>query len=197
MIFEKKKHDFRIFLDMDGTIADFDTAFRNIAGATPLKYRDLFLQQKELANVDKDLAEKMFVTSFWMLIGMNGKFWQQIPPMKDFKKLWKNVKKYNPIILTAIPEFGNYKREAITGKREWINKHMSNNVRMITIDLNSLQPQIMDKTPYCSGKRDILIDDNERNIHEWIKSGGKAIHFTDASNTIKQLKGIIKEINNG
>ena len=38
------------------------------------------------------------------------------------------------------------------------------------------------------GKPSILIDDYEKNVREFIANGGQAIHHTNTSKTIAQLK---------
>jgi len=184
----------RIFLDMDDTLTNFQQAFIDITDMEPLKFKDVMTSQFREMGMDNKEAAKMFVFAFWVTIHMQPFFWEKMSPMKGFKKLWRFVKKYHPIVLTAVCELPQFKNLSIAGKRAWVTKHMSADTHMLTIDLNSYDHTKMDKTIYCEGPQDILIDDNKHNVEAWIAKGGNAIHYKDAKSTIKELKKIIKEI---
>lgn len=183
----------RVFLDMDDTLAAFKLAFTNACGMHPLDFKAKALAFYEARGFSQHDSEVLFVVDFWVVVLNTHMFWEKIPPMKDFKKMWRYFKSYNPIIVTAVPEFIELKSDAIQGKRQWINKWMNHSIRMLTIDLNSLQHEKMDKTKFCTGYDDVLIDDNKRNVEQWIKVGGRAIHFINAKDTIKQFKTMMKE----
>jgi hypothetical protein len=184
----------RIFLDMDDTITDFQKAFINVTDMEPLKFKEVMMANLQRMGVEKKDAAEMFVFSFWVTVHMQPLFWEKMPPKKDFKKLWRYLKKYNPIILTAVPEFPQFRNLAVSGKRQWINKNMSTSIHMLTIDLNSYDHTKMDKAQFCNGDQDILIDDNRKNVEAWIENGGRAIQYVDAKHTILELKAMIKQI---
>jgi len=190
----------RLFLDQDQCLADFNQAFRTITRFWPWDYKKFMINQLKAMGASNQQASEVFVLSFWDIIHRVPFFWERIPPMKDFKKLWRFVKKFDPIVLTAVPEFPEFKFMAVAGKRQWIDKYLNPDIQMLTINLNSYDHKKMDKTIYCECEDDILIDDNERNVKEWIKKGGKAIYHTDAKSTIKELKvilNVLKEKNHG
>ena len=110
-------------------------------------------------------------------------FWAEMSWEKDGKELWNFIKKYDPIILSAIPQIG--KEEAISGKRQWIAKNLGwEYVSSSIITFRSL------KQKYSSvGK--VLIDDKDKNIREWENGGGVGILHKTTKDTIKQLKQII------
>ncbi len=182
----------RVFLDMDDTLAAFKTAFRKASGFYPDEFKAGALAYYQAAGIEKRDAEKRFVTDFWLVVLATKQFWENIPPMDDFKKTWKFFKKYNPVVLTAVPEFVELRMDAIRGKRKWIDKYMGEDIPMIHINLNSLKHDKMDKTIYCTGKDDFLIDDNKLNVESWNKAGGRAIYFSNAKDVIKQFKEMTK-----
>lgn len=184
----------RIFLDQDQTLADFDNAFKAATKFYPWDYKKHCIAYLKAKGNNSKEAMRIFVTSFWLVTMSVPGFWERIAPMKDFKKLWRFFKKYDPIVLTAVPEIPQFKMTAIAGKRLWIDKHMSYDTKLLTIELNSFDHKRMDKTIYCEGADDILIDDNERNIRKWTEAGGTAIHHQNAKTTIKEFKNILKRL---
>ena len=85
---QENQSKYRIFCDMDGVIADFDTRFKtlNSEKISPGEYESKYGKEKFWDFIDKE----------------NGvKFWVGIPWMKDGKELWDFIKKYNPSLLSA------------------------------------------------------------------------------------------------
>jgi 5'(3')-deoxyribonucleotidase len=155
---------YKIYIDLDGVLADFMIAFKNIRklpggmNLTPTEFEDKYGDQE-----------------FYDLVKKQGKkFWSQMSWMIDGKMLWNYLKKYNPIILTTPMDFD----ECYEGKTEWVKNNLGRNVECIIIK---------DKTPFAE-KNAILIDDREKILKPFIEKGGIGIHHKNSILTIKTLK---------
>jgi hypothetical protein len=98
----------RLFVDMDGVLADFDTGYATAFGA---------FGGKDADDVD------------WSKVSAKRGFYSSLPPMPDFEELWKAIAPYEPTILTGVP---SEVPEAADNKREWAIKHVGPDVKIIT-----------------------------------------------------------------
>lgn len=96
----------RLFVDMDGVLADFDTGYEQVFGFRPSKMAD---------NVD------------WKAVRAVSGFYENLPPMPDMSDLWAYVERHDPIVLTGIPYSVE---EALSNKIAWITKHLGSNVEV-------------------------------------------------------------------
>lgn len=159
LIENTSKYD--IYCDMDGVLTDFDKAYYDLTGMK--------------ASVAKD---KLSPQEFWFPLTNAGRnWWKNMDWMKDGKKLWSYIKKYNPTLLSA----PSRERSSKVGKRQWVNGNLPEAKLIMTASHN--------KKKYAS-PTSVLIDDTKRNIDDWIKSGGIGIHHKNTSSTIKQLKDL-------
>jgi hypothetical protein len=98
----EEETEYKIYVDMDGVVADFDQRFRDLAGMGP-----------------KEFEEKYGKNAFWDFIDEgNNKlvFWVGIPPMSDAKQLIDYVSKYDYEMLTA----PSLKKQSLMGKGLWM-----------------------------------------------------------------------------
>lgn len=148
---------FKLFVDMDGVIVDFNIGYQHLTG------RDItgqFYNDKE----------------FWNPIDKAGyDFWIKLPWMKDGKKLWDYVKKYNPEILSAPSK----QDDSRVGKHDWVKRELP--------DTHLILRSAKNKKEFAT-PTSILIDDMEKNIKSWTESGGIGILHKSTENTIKELK---------
>ena len=88
----------QVFVDLDGTLADFDAHYENHFGVRPSKVAD---------NVD------------WAKVRSVSHFYRDMPMMPDWRVLWDFVCQLSrrPIILTGFPKSVP---EAATDKREFV-----------------------------------------------------------------------------
>lgn len=148
----------QLFLDLDGVLADFDTAYARISGYRP---------QRGVDGRDVD----------WELVGQQDAFYASLPPMPDYRLLWDHAAPYSPIIITGVPWSI---RTVDAEKRAWVRRHLGPQVQVITCPSK-------DKSRYME-RGDLLVDDWEKYRHLWVGRGGRWITHTSAANTIRQLR---------
>lgn len=159
-LYEEITPKHRIFCDMDGVVADFDSRFEEFSGGIPT------YQYEKKYGLDK----------FWAIIDKEGiEFWSKMPWMPDGKELWDYIKPHKPTLLSA-PSRQESSRE---GKRLWVQEHMPGTELILAY--------ASDKQQYAKNHH-ILIDDRGTNIYQWTQSGGIGILHTSAESTIKKLK---------
>jgi len=163
---EEQKSEYKVYLDMDGVLADFDKRFEDIAGMKPSEFEN-----------------KYGTKAFWNLIDEENKisFWVGIPEMPGAKALVDAVKDYNFELLTS----PSAKKQSYLGKILWVRNHK---------DLFGGKPRINFKRakekheikPELS-KTDILIDDREDTIGRWNAAGGTGIVYKNISQVLNDL----------
>lgn len=154
----------KLFVDMDGVVADFDEyAFRS-EGIPP--------------------RQGVYISEEWKKISRNPRLYRDLKKTKYADELiiaCKNfctINNYQLIFLTAVPK-GNDIHYAFYDKVCWVLKYFPD----IPVHFG---PYSKDKYTHCC-ENDILIDDRESNIKEWQKAGGIAIHHKNLNNTIREL----------
>jgi len=163
----EKVMDYKIYVDMDGVVADFDQRFIDLSGMLP-----------------REFEAKYGKNAFWDFIdeGDNKlKFWVGIPQMSDAQQLMDFVSKYDYEMLTA----PSLKKQSLMGKGLWM-------INQTKKGLFPSKPKVNYKS--AKNKKDfaapnhILIDDKASTIDSWNTAGGIGILHTSAANTISQLK---------
>jgi len=153
-----RPNNFRLYLDCDGVLADFDTGFKNAFGVNSQYYEDTHGTK-----------------AFWGSIKNELNFFGTLPVMPGATELYAAVKHLRPPILTGCP-FGNW---AEPQKFGWRDRNFPG-VPMITCLSRN-------KRNFCQ-PGDILVDDLEKYQHLWEEAGGTFILHTSAETTIAQLK---------
>jgi hypothetical protein len=148
----------QVFVDLDGTLADFNTGYEMAFGIRP---------DKEADDVD------------WAKVASVPGFYADLPLMPDAKRLWNFLSLYlekKPIILTgvpkSIPEAGADKRVMVT--------------RNFGAETTMLWCPSAEKCKHAQ-PGDILIDDWRKYQHLWLAAGGRWITHTSAEDSIRQL----------
>lgn len=98
----------KLYVDMDGVLADFDSHYAATFGVRPDKVAD---------NVD------------WKAVRGVKNFYRDIPPTWDMWVLWEYIERYRPTVLTGIPKSV---AEAADNKRSWVAKNLGPEVPVIT-----------------------------------------------------------------
>lgn len=151
----------RLYIDLDGVMADFD------------KY---FLQQFGIES------NKLDDPTLWKWINGHGNFFLNLPLCEGAIDFFKSVAHLNPTILTACPK-SNYTIAAVQ-KRQWVYKHLNNDITVIPMMGGK------NKCLFMHSPGDVLIDDFEKNCIPWREHGGIAIHHKNFSDTSKQINSI-------
>jgi len=146
----------QLYVDMDGVLTDFDGHVLRHFGQHPDKLGD----------------------ELYKLLAQTPEFFATIPWMKDGKKLWNEVKKFKPTILTSPTNDLHCKK----GKMAWISQH-----------LGKYTPFILerDKFKYAT-PHSILIDDSEKKVVPFRQHGGRAILHKNTAQTLKELRNMMK-----
>jgi len=157
-----------IYLDMDGVLADFDSAVKKLLGKS--------LHDFPTSQAGWDAMEPYKET-----------FFRTLDPMPDAYELVTGVINYafirgmNTAVLTAIPKLNRFPGVHID-KREWVREHFPK----LYNDFN-IGPYAIHKQLHCY-PGDVLIDDNPMNIEQWNACGGIGIFHTSAEDSLAKLK---------
>ncbi len=154
----------KLYLDMDGVVADFDEyAFRTL-GVPPSQgvYPDeIWKQLASNERIYRDLIKTQYADNL-------------VAECRDLAI----TKNYDLIFLTAVPKANDIKW-AFYDKVFWAREYFSN----IPVHFG---PYSVDKWRHCQ-PGDILIDDRSSNIDEWRTAGGIAIHHITIDSTLFEL----------
>ena len=155
----------RLYLDLDGVMADFDAHFPDVFG----------LDHKSLADDE-----------MWQRINAHESYFLDMPMCKGAADFFADVRHLSPIILTACPKT-NYANAAIQ-KRKWVHKHLSPELTVLPVMGGH------NKWLFMHSQGDVLVDDYAKNIKPWIKAGGLGVVHVGFENTIDAMAqiGVLK-----
>ena len=162
----EEESEYKVYLDMDGVLADFDKRFKDITGMAP-----------------KDFENKYGKDEFWKVIDEDNKisFWVGIPEMPSAKALVDAVKDYNFELLTS----PSAKKQSYLGKILWVRNHKDLFGRKPRINFKKASEKHLVKPDLQ--KTDILIDDREDTIGRWNAAGGTGIVYKNISQVLNDL----------
>ena len=165
----------RIFCDLDGVLADFDTGLSLKCG-------------RNVSQMDQ--------VSVWKLMNVYPDIFANLPLMPEAQYLWSSLLPYQPVILSGCPR-AKKSREA---KIVWCNKYLGTNFLQVKsleeIDANPGYDYYIILTgtkhkPQFATNGSILIDDRQIINEEWEEKGGIFFHY-DGSNATHIIKTIKK-----
>lgn len=164
------ENNYKIYLDMDGVIVDWENQFKRISnGISPNEYEKMYGETKRF-KLSQDSSPDFYANMQWT---------------KDGKELYEFLKNYDTEILSHAETQGGSDTRVVDGKLKWL-KNNDVNIKA------NLVPHREDKAKYANGNS-ILIDDREDNIQDFKDSGGIGILHTSTKNTINELKKIMGE----
>jgi 5'(3')-deoxyribonucleotidase len=158
----------KIYLDMDGVLADFDRGIIELCGRQPLN------QAKRKPYEDDEM---------WAAVKKVEHFYDRLEPLPGALDMFRMLyEQYGAAceILSGIPK---PRREIVTAgedKIHWAHRLLSEKL-VVNIVFRE------EKKNYVTGPDCILIDDLAKNIREWEEQGGTGILFTSAEETLKKL----------
>ena len=103
--------------------------------------------------------------------------------MPGAKNMYSFISKYDPNILSAFSDKDPSGSKA--GKLSWLKKFTKVKRSKIHLVLRDQKKRFAKDD---NGNANILIDDYEKNIQEWERSGGIGILHKNGPNTIRELK---------
>lgn len=155
----------RLYLDLDGVMADFDAHFPKTFG----------LDHRSMAN-----------NAMWATINAHPTYFRDMPPCPGAIEFFRDIEHLSPTILTACPKT-NY-AHAATQKRSWVREHLGHDVTVLPVAGGRFKPL------FIHAPGDILIDDFERNAVAWDAAGGVAILHESFDATRIQLEATLRYV---
>jgi len=157
----KATSETKIYLDMDGVLADFFHEYAKLAGVPANKYGKHDYRSIPPAKEDPTL-DKMIGTDFFV----------RLPKFDTADSLIQLVLSYVPeYCICSSPLRGDFKNSE-HWKREWIIKKLSPQPSDIVIT-GQKERWAVNK----DGSPNVLIDDRGSNIAKWIAKGGIGIKY--------------------
>jgi 5'(3')-deoxyribonucleotidase len=153
----------KIYLDLDGVMADFDAHFPATFG----------LDHRGMAD-----------NAMWATINTHPSYFRDMPVCPGAIEFFRLIEHLRPIVLTACPKT-NYVNAA-TQKREWVREHLGRHVTVLPVMGGRHKPLFMHEAG------DILIDDWKKNTEAWESAGGVAILHRSFAETTATLRALIE-----
>ncbi len=161
----------KIFLDMDGVLADFNLGVSKLCGIESISQDAL----------DRDPRAD---AAMWAKIREVEHFYDSLELMPGAKEMFDELYgKYGDRceILTGIPRPQRGIQNAGEDKIKWVRRLLSEDIK-INIVLRAEKPK------YCTGKGCILIDDLKSNIRNWENAGGTGILHVNPEETMRLFR---------
>ena len=151
----------RLYLDLDGVMADFSAQYLNLFGA--------------------DKEDELESDAVWPRIDtVRTSFFATMPMCPGAADFFAAIRHLNPIILTACPK-SDYANVA-GQKRAWVQSNLSPDLTILPTAGGGTKPLFMHRPG------DVLIDDFERNCRAWERHGGRPILHRSFRETCEQLR---------
>jgi len=157
----------KIYLDMDGVIADFTKRYQELFNITP-----------QMADKTKQFGQ------FFNEFIKTGQF-ATLDMMPDAKVLLEHLDTLSvQVEILSSTAREDRHQEIAEQKDSWLTNHRIDYVRKF-VPGKSLKYKFADPSS-------IIIDDTQSVIDDWKKAGGIALHHTDALSTISELNALLR-----
>jgi 5' nucleotidase, deoxy (Pyrimidine), cytosolic type C protein (NT5C) len=154
----------RLFLDVDGVLADFDAGAAQLFGMTPAEFES-----------------RRGRGEFWRRLAKAPDFYATLPEMPDARRLFEAVEHLQPTLLTGLP-MGKW---AAPQKVKWAARHFPG-VPIITC-------MARDKHKHME-PGDVLVDDRENHRATYERAGVVFVHHKNAKDSVRQLAKIFPSV---
>jgi len=165
----------KIYLDMDGVLADFFTAWATMAGVKSGNWKDI-PQDKINPTLDQMIGTDFFNT---------------LPKFPTTNTLVDMVIKYTGEYHINSSPLRNDHENSGKWKKVWIKREL--NPQPKSIILTSAKEKYAVNS---DGSPNILIDDRGANIQAWTQAGGIGIKYQADENTISEVRARLDKIFN-
>lgn len=155
------KTTYRLFLDLDGVLADFDAGVLGATGKTPA-----------------DLGDRRM----WPILARTPGFYEHLPWMADGRALWEFAAPHRPVIVTGVP----LGRWAEPQKRAWCARELGPEVPVICCLSRDKGTQAAELL--APGEVMVLIDDRLKVQAAWEDAGGRFLLHTSAAESVALLR---------
>lgn len=163
---------FKLFLDLDGVLADMDKHFAELAG----------IKASEMAWTEHE--------KFWAIVHKDPDFFSNLEKTPDCDYLWHRTAALGPTILTGLPRINKY--DYAQQKKDWVAKHFGKEVPVIVCPSKEKIIHAWSVTPVDWVP--VLIDDWLKYKEIWETGRGHFIHHTDAVSSVNALQTFIKAL---
>lgn len=161
---------YTLFIDMDGVLCDFNKRVQEITGIKDNVSQDKY----KIPNTDKMI--------WWDdIYAIGEKFWIDMEFLESGHKLWEIIKFYpykEILTICGRNDFGHI------GKIKWIENNLQTSIPINILTWGE------SKGTYAN-PHNILIDDYDKNINEWIENNGIAIKHKTFDATYNKLSKYI------
>lgn len=161
----------KIYLDMDGVIADFEAQYVKLFGERPT----------EVQRRNKEFYQ------YWSTFVEGGNF-EKLPTHAGGSELLHAIKtefKDCPVEILSSSGGQKYHDEVAQQKRDWLKKHNINYHANVV-------PGGSKKAQFANSDS-VLIDDTYRNIKRFREAGGYGILHSNVNVTLNQLRQIYRQ----
>lgn len=158
---------YKIFIDLDGVIANFDKKISELNGGIPCSQVPRGRLWASVGRYDEEV----------------GPFFESLEKMPDADVLWNFVRD-NFVNMAVLSAAGYTPKDGVGQKKRWVAKNYGNSVVCKVVTSSS------DKAAFA-GPKVILVDDRSKSIDPWVAAGGIGVLHKSAEDTIRQLKEIV------
>lgn len=159
----------KIYLDMDGVLADFEGRWRTLFGEHPRESRD---RKNFSPNWENFIKEKNFATL---------DTWPGSVELLQFVFSLGDEVEIEILSSSGGKKFHDAVSEQ---KTAWLDEHGLGNIKANFVPGRGLKKDF-------ANENSVLIDDTQDVIEAFSRAGGKAILHRDADETIRTLKGML------
>jgi len=160
---------YKLFLDLDGVLVDFDAGIIDILGRPP-----------DGGPRGKPIPPGLM----WSSAARAESFYEHLNWMPDGRQLWEFAKALSPIILSGLPR-GSW---AAPQKRAWCERELGPLVP-VELCMSREKPERAEAlTPV--GVRPVLVDDRESLAEPFERAGGIFLLHRTAAESIERLKDL-------
>jgi hypothetical protein len=154
---------YKLFLDLDGVLADFDAGVRKVTGRSP---------------------EALAVREMWPRLARADRFFERLDWTADGRALWLATAHLSPVILTGVPHGG----WAEAQKRAWCARELGPGVPVATCLARDKPLKARDF--FTPPAIPVIVDDREKHKPGWEAEGGIFIVHRRASDSLAALAAL-------